>query len=331
MKEQLTRADAAVKEIPQPFAADILEGLSAPQKHLPSKYLYDKKGDAIFQEIMAMPEYYLTRSEYEIFTSCKAEMLKKFSQGVNRFQLIEFGAGDGTKTKVLLQHFVSQQADFSYIPIDISANILEKLTADLKENLPALKVNSICNDYFKAIEQLNQAATRQVRKVVLFLGANIGNFDQEENLVFLQKIAKHLTSGDQLMIGFDLKKDPAMILDAYFDKGGITRAFKLNLLERINRELDADFDTQQFQYFPIYDPAEGSIRSYLVSKTAQDVHINALDTIIHFEAWEAIYMERSQKFSLTDIENLATQAGFRVAHNFFDRKHYFTDSLWVLV
>lgn len=319
-----------MKNIDQDFAADVLKGLSAQQKYLPSKYLYNKRGDEIFQEIMAMPEYYLTRSEYEIFSACKEEMLDEFGRGGKEFQLIEFGAGDGMKTKVLLRHFVSQSADFSYIPIDISANILKKLTNDLKEAMPALKVKGICDDYFKAIEQLNQSQYHQVRKVVLFLGANIGNFDREECDSFLQEIADHLAPGDRLMIGFDLKKDPEMILDAYFDKSGITKAFKLNLLKRINTELGADFDTVSFQYFPVYDPMEGSIRSYLVSTKDQGVHIRALDKVIHFDAWEAIYMERSQKFSLQHIEELAHTAGFKIVHNFFDSKHYFTDSLWEL-
>lgn len=319
-----------LKDINYAFASDVRKGLSAKEKYLPSKYLYNKKGDEIFQEIMAMPEYYLTRSEYEIFSTCQAEILERFSDKGSRFQLIEFGAGDGMKTKVLLQHFISQRAHFSYVPIDISANILEALTADLKENLPDLPVQAICDDYFSAIEQLNQSESRGERKVALFLGANIGNFDHNESVAFLRKMADRLSPGDQLMIGFDLKKNPAMILDAYFDKSGITRAFKLNLLERINEELGGDFNLQSFQYFPVYDPMEGSILSYLVSQKEQDVYIKALDASFHFDAWEAIYMERSQKFSLQDIKLLADVAGFQVVQNFFDAKRYFTDSLWEL-
>lgn len=320
----------SVKGIHQAFASDVQKGLSAREKFLPSKYLYNKKGDEIFQAIMAMPEYYLTRAEYEIFATCQHEILERFSDKGSRFQLIEFGAGDGMKTKVLLQHFVSQRASFSYVPIDISANILDTLTADLKENLPDLPVQAICDDYFSAIEQLNQSEHNSERKVVLFLGANIGNFDHDECVAFLKKIADHLSPGDQLMIGFDLKKDPVMILDAYFDKAGITRAFKLNLLERINEELGGNFDPRSFQYFPVYDPMQGSILSYLVSRKSQDVYVKALDTSFHLDAWEAIYMERSQKFSLQDIAHLANMAGFVVVQNFFDSNRYFTDSLWQL-
>ena len=318
------------EEVDQEFAADVREGLTASQKFLPSKYLYDKKGDAIFQEIMAMPSYYPTRSEHEIFSTHKEEILRYFGTGGKEFQLIEFGAGDGTKTKVLLQYFWEQSSGLTYVPIDISANIVQELTADLKETLPGLKVQGICNDYFKAFNELSSAEDPTMRKVVLFLGANIGNFDQAESIDFLQRIAHHLSPADLLMVGFDLKKDPQRILDAYFDKEGITKSFKLNLLQRINRELGADFKPETFQYFPIYHPAEGSILSYLVSTVEQEVHIEAIDCRVHFDAWETIYMERSQKYSEKDIHQLAEKAGFEVVRNFFDTQHNFTDSLWAL-
>lgn len=313
----------------QNFATDVKQGLRADQKYLSSKYLYDKKGDAIFQQIMEMDEYYPTRSEYEIFELHKAEMLKFFSESVDRFNLIEFGAGDGMKTKVLLKYFWQQHTKFSYVPIDISANIINMLTADLEQNMPGLSVKGICDDYFKAFDKLEQSADN-IRKVVLFLGANIGNFDYDESILFLKKIASYFKPGDRLLIGFDLKKDPQRILNAYFDQGGITKSFKLNLLERINRELGGNFNTDNFQYFPIYDPVEGSIRSHLVSKVEQEVHIEALEESFHFDVWEAIFMERSQKYSLKDIHKMAEEAGFQCLHHFYDSKEYFTDSLWTL-
>ncbi|MEM8965545.1 MAG: L-histidine N(alpha)-methyltransferase [Bacteroidota bacterium] len=318
-------------KINRQFAADVYAGLTADEKYLSSKYLYDKRGDEIFQQIMGMEEYYPTRAEYEIFELHRQEMLEHFSKDQIPFRLIEFGAGDGTKTKVLLRHFLEQQADFSYVPIDISANIIQELTADLAENMPDLVVQGIQDDYFRAIDQLKPTFNgQQVRNVVLFLGANIGNFSHPESIAFLKEIAEHLSSGDLLMTGFDLKKDPKRILDAYFDEQGITRAFKHNLLQRINEELSADFDIDSFQYFPIYDPMEGSIRSYLVSKKEQQVTISAINEVIEFEAWEAIYMERSQKYSLNDIEKLADKSGFSVIHHFYDSQQLFTDSLWQL-
>jgi uncharacterized SAM-dependent methyltransferase len=233
---------------------------------------------------------------------------------------------------VLLQHFLEQSADFTYVPIDISSNILQKLTSDLAENMPELHVQGIQDDYFRAIDQLKSSFDgQQIRNVVLFLGANIGNFSHQESIGFLKEIADHLTSGDLLMTGFDLKKEPERVLNAYFDKKGITRDFKLNLLQRINEELDADFELDTFQYFPIYDPMEGSIRSYLVSKQDQQVTIGAIGEVIQFDAWEAIYMERSQKYNIKDIERLADKSGFSVTHNFYDSNQLFTDSLWRLL
>ena len=316
-----------ITDINLAFAADVYEGLTADKKFLPSKYLYDERGDAIFQEIMAMEAYYPTRSEYEILDTYKHAMRKLFSQGDEEFQLIEFGAGDGTKTKVLLRYFWEVTTNFTYVPIDISAHIVRELTEDLQQTLPGLRVQGICDDYFKAFDHLEN---NDVRKVVLFMGANIGNFDPAESMRFLKRIASYLSPGDQLMIGFDLKKDPQRILDAYFDKGGVTQRFKHNLLRRINEELGGNFDIEQFQYFPVYNPMHGSIFSYLVSKKEQEVYIEAIGQTIDFDAWEAIYMERSQKYSEKDILRLAHQTGFRVMDNFFDAEGLFVDSLWVL-
>jgi len=314
------------------FATDVLEGLTAKQKYLSSKYFYNAEGDAIFQEIMAMPEYYLTRSEYEIFSNSKAEMLKYFSRDKEKFHLIEFGAGDGFKTKVLLKHFWEQKANFCYLPIDISANIIEKLTTDLDNRFPGMEVKGIADDYFNTLEHLDEymSSKPNIRKVLFFLGANIGNYNREASVDFLQRVRKYLSPGDQLLIGMDLRKDPTVIHQAYCDKGGITQAFNLNLLRRINTELGGNFDVSKFQFYPIYDPQEGSIKSYLLSKEKQEVYIEALDKTFTFVAWEAIFTERSHKFLLSEIEQLAQETGFQVAHNFYDCKHYFTDSLWTL-
>lgn len=314
------------------FAADVLEGLTAEPKYLSSKYFYNEEGDALFQEIMAMPEYYLTRSEYEIFSNSKSEMLAYFSQGKEKFHLIEFGAGDGLKTKVLLRHFWEKQVRFCYLPIDISPNIIKKLTADLQTSMPGLEVKGVADDYFNTLEHLDRYVPNKlnIRNVIFFLGANIGNYTREASIDFLKRIWQYLSPGDQLLVGMDLRKEPPIIHQAYNDKGGITQAFNMNLLKRINEELGANFDLSQFLFYPIYDPQEGSIKSYLVSRKVQQVYIKALDKTIEFDAWEAIFTERSHKFCLSEIEKLAEETGFRVLHNFFDCRHYFTDSLWTL-
>jgi len=306
------------------FANDIEQGLSQIPKKLSSKYFYDEKGDELFQQIMAMEEYYPTNCEFEILSTHQADLLKDVA--AKRFDLIELGAGDGTKTKVLLRHFSQQKADFRYVPIDISGNILDELENALSEELPGLKVSPVQGDYFKSLKQIPHIENTQ--KVVLFMGGNIGNLDMEEASVFLRVLASHLHKGDLLMVGFDLKKDPKVILDAYNDKQGITRAFNLNLLTRMNNELGANFCLSQFKHWPTYNPLTGATKSYLVSTESQEVYIEALDKTFQFDAHEAIDMELSQKYSLKDIQALAVKSGFTVKKNYTDKRNYFVDSLW---
>ena len=293
-------------------------------KSLPSKYFYDKKGDALFQQIMDLEEYYLTRCEFEVFENNKNELKKAFSEGAASFNLIEFGAGDGLKTKVLLHHFVNNHVNFKYVPIDISGNVLNQLEKSLRSELPDLQVKPLQNDYFKALETLENGASRNV---VLFLGSNIGNFDHDRAIKFLSELNRCLKYGDLVLIGFDLKKDPEIILKAYNDSKGVTKAFNINLLNRINAELGANFDTSNFIHYPIYNPLTGTTKSFLVSTKAQTVEI--MDAAIQFGAWEAIHTEVSQKYSLIDIDRMAEESGFNSVKNFFDSRNYFTDSVWV--
>lgn len=304
------------------FAKDVLVGLQTHPKKLSSRYFYDAAGDQLFQDIMKMPTYYLTGCEYEIFETHRQKLLETI--GNQPFDLIELGAGDGYKTKVLLQHFMSKGADFQYRPIDISHHALAKLEMDLKHSLPNLRVKGLSGDYFQVLEQLGTQST--LRKVILFIGANIGNLTREQATDFLQHLYRSMALGDLLLIGFDLKKDPQTILDAYNDPEGITAAFNLNILNRINRELGADFKVDAFRHWETYHPGSGAARSYLVSRQAQTVHL--LGKTIHFDAWEAIDVELSLKYSLTDIQDLAEQAGFSTVQYFFDQRRYFTDVLW---
>lgn len=310
----------------QGFAQDVLKGLSANPKLLPSQYFYNEKGDAIFQQIMKMPSYYLTGCEYEILEREKEQILKVFSKDNKPFQLIELGAGDGTKTKLMLQHFLEKDAPFDYFPIDISENVLDVLTTDLNATFPTLKVFPQQGEYFEALHGLANGG--KSKKIILFLGANIGNFTIDQSLEFLKNMGQHLHKGDLLLIGFDLKKDPALILEAYNDREGITKSFNLNLLQRINDELGGNFNLSAFQHFPSYNPATGEMKSYLISTKAQDVFIEALDKTFPFAAWEAIYVEISQKFALPQIKTVASQAGFNILELFFDSKNYFVDTIW---
>ena len=306
------------------FATDINQGLSHPNKYLSSKYFYNAEGDRLFQEIMAMPEYYLTNSEAEILSE-QADAIRE-SLGTAPLDIIELGAGDGSKTKYLLQNLVQHQIDVRYIPSDISNNILEELKANYAREIPSLEVLPLVGDYFKSLVQLPNSSGR--KRVMLYFGANIGNLEKHKAAEFLGSLKKFLNPRDNLFIGFDLKKDPQTILDAYNDETGFTAAFNLNLLKRINDELGANFNIDQFQHWERYNPETGAARSYLVSKCKQSVHINALNKCFDFEAWETIRMELSQKYSLKEIEQLAEKSGYKPLQNFTDRSVYFVDALW---
>ncbi|NBC08187.1 MAG: L-histidine N(alpha)-methyltransferase [Bacteroidetes bacterium] len=309
---------------PSDFAQDVLEGLTQSPKKLPSKYFYDERGDKLFQDIMHMPSYYLMNCEHDIFEAHKAAILEAI--GYDAFQLLELGAGDGYKTKVLLEHFLEAKAAFQYQPIDISPNVLEELEQSLHKLWPQLDVQPLAGDYFEMLHRVSEETA--VPKVVLCLGANIGNYPVERAQRFLNAISAELNSGDKLLIGFDLKKDPQVILDAYDDPEGITAVFNLNLLRRINRELDANFDLQAFRHWETYNPVTGATKSYIVSKAEQHVFIKALNRSFHFAAWEAMDVELSQKYSLEEVEGLAEATGFEVEQHFTDQKAYFVDSLW---
>lgn len=308
------------------FAQDVHKGLSSEPKYLDSKYFYDSQGDKLFQEIMGLSEYYLTDCEFEILHNYREELLKAFSNGSNPFLLVELGAGDGLKTKLLLRHFNGLEAPFAYLPVDISKNVLNVLRHEISKNLPDLQVRTYQGDYFDAIDQLNRK--EKGRKVLMFLGSSIGNFNQYDALAFLKQLSKRMNPDDQLLIGFDLKKDPHIILRAYNDDSGITAKFNLNLLNRINKELDGKFVLENFYHYPIYNPLTGETRSFLISKIAQRVHIGYLDEVFEFKMGEPISMEISQKYDRTMIYDLAENTGFTVERNFFDNKKFFVDSLW---
>ncbi len=310
------------------FAIDTLEGLASNPKSLSSKYFYDDRGSAIFQDIMRMPEYYLTDCELEIFQTHKNEILQEFKNGGAHFEVLELGAGDGLKTKVLLSHFVNQQIDFTYSPIDISGLAVNNLVDDLRLRIPGLKVNGLIGDYFNMLSSFKNNGSP--RKVALFLGSNIGNLTKNQSVDFLSKLKESLNQTDQLFIGFDLKKRGNIILDAYNDKTGHTSAFNLNLLTRINRELKADFILDHFYHQEFYDEYSGRAESFLISTTKHEVTIEALDRVFNFEKEERIFMEMSQKYDIELIQELAEKSGFEIVRNFVDKRQYFMNSLWKL-
>ncbi len=306
------------------FRKDVLDGLRAENKYLSSKYFYDETGDKLFQQIMACPEYYPTRCEMEIMQHQSGRMAQFFAEYSPSFDLIELGPGDASKSWFLLRELQKENAAFTYYPIDISSQVIGWLEDKLPVTLPGIHVRGLNGEYMEKMHQVNTFSPN--RKIVLFMGANIGNMNVTQATQFCRQLHDHLQPGDLLLIGFDLKKNPRTILDAYNDRQGITRAFNLNLLRRINDELTADFDPDQFEHYPVYDPGSGACKSYLISRIAQEVHIG--DKTIFFRENEPIYMEISQKYSLEETELMAVQAGFEPIHTFFDSKKWFADVLW---
>ncbi len=326
------------------FADDVLRGLSSTPKELSSKYFYDDEGSRLFQEIMKLPEYYLTGCEHEIFITQADAIFQAFA-GINSsvtmpdetrsltlafppggFDLIELGAGDGTKTAVLIDYFLRQTNDISYSPIDISQEAVDALTTKFHAEFPDLKMSAQKGDYFKILESLKIENGR--RKVLLFLGSNIGNFSRDQAVEFFRSLRGVMSEDDLLFVGFDLQKDPHVIVSAYDDAAGVTAAFNLNLLKRINRELGGDFDIDKFTHYANYRPIDASARSFLISRERQNVHIEGLDKTFEFEQWEAVFMEISQKYSPRMIGEIAADSGFEIKQNFYDSRRYYCDSLW---
>lgn len=307
------------------IAHAVLEGFKRSPKRLPSWLFYDETGDKIFQAIMRMPEYYLTSCEYEIFQTHKEQLINCFSANRKPFDLVELGAGDGIKTEILLKSLLGQKHEFSYIPVDVSGAVLAQLEERLKNAHPELDIRPLNKRYRDAMNTLNEEDPS--RKIYLFLGANIGNFLLDEAVTFLRDISLAMSIEDQILIGFDLKKDPRLIQAAYDDPHGVTSDFNKNLLVRLNRELGADFKIDQFKHYPLYDPETGTTKSYLVSLKDQEIYFEALDETINFKMWELIHTEVSQKYDEDMIHKLASDAGFEVVEFFYDCRHYFTDVL----
>jgi len=306
------------------FFDDVKEGLQADPKRLPSKYFYDKEGDRLFQKIMQLPEYYPTKCELDIFMHGDFQRLIDSMSALQHVDVVELGAGDASKTKHLLKKFQEQNVAFTYYPIDISDSIIRHLEKTLPGEINGIEMVGLNGEYFEMLEEVYRLSSNP--KLVLFLGGNIGNFETEETSSFIKELYGILNSGDQLLVGFDLKKNPQTILNAYNDAAGVTKAFNLNLLRRMNRELNADFQLDQFEHFPTYDPLTGSCRSYLVSTKRQVVCIGD-ELKIEFGENESVYVEISQKYTVQEIEQLFTTYGFRPKEFYFDSKQWFTDVL----
>jgi L-histidine N-alpha-methyltransferase len=305
------------------FKREVDEGLSNQEKSLPSKYFYDKIGDALFVKIMHLPEYYVTRSEYEIFKQQSNGIITALQLNPDTyFELIELGAGDGLKTKELLKALNRENYTFDYMPVDISQNALDSLEADLNIQLPSLSIKKKQGDYFEVLKSLKE---NENPKTILFLGSNIGNMSDEVATHFISELSANLQEGDKLFLGVDLIKPASVVLAAYNDNQGVTAAFNLNLLNRINRELEADFKVHTFIHLPEYDEKDGIAKSYLVSTKTQQVYIAELNKIFDFQEGEKILMEISRKYNDAILNTILSKSDFEIKGRLTDSKKYFSN------
>ena len=297
------------------FLAEVLDGLQKPQKELPSKYFYDKRGAALFERICCLEEYYIPVTEKLIMQANIATMVELIG---SRVLLIEYGCGDCKKIRFLLDHLSEPVA---FVPIDISQEQLKHAAKELTSDYPTLEVLPVCTDYTSSLE-VPQPDRNFSRKVVFFPGSTIGNFEPLSANHFLKQIASVLGVGGALLIGVDLKKDITLLHRAYNDSQEVTAAFNLNLLKRINRELNGDFQIDCFQHYAFYNPQESRIEMHLVSRKEQTVHLG--NAAIHFAKDESIWTESSYKYNLDEFREIAMAAGLRVERVWTDAREWFS-------
>lgn len=308
------------------LAEDVRKGLTAEPKRFLPKYFYDELGSQLFEAICLLPEYYLTRAENEILSRYADEIISAVE---GRKTLLEMGSGSASKTKLVIEALLRRQSELLFIPVDISASALESSSRILLQSYPRLRIEAYAADYFAGLAELGKKA--RSRTLALFLGSNISNFDDEEALRFLRAMRTVLQKGDALLLGADLKKDPAILEAAYNDALGVTSAFNLNVLARINRELGGNFDLRAFKHHACYNEDEGRIEIYIQSLIDQRVRIEQLDLDVDFAAGELIHTENSYKYDQAGIDHLATTTGFKRSHTWLDSQERFSSNLLLAI
>ena len=304
------------------LAEDVRSGLTAHPKRFLPKYFYDDLGSQLFDAICLLPEYYLTRAENEILGRYADEIAASIS---GQKTLMEMGSGSASKTRLVIEALLREQSELLFIPVDISATALENSSRILLQSYPRLRIDAYAADYFAGLAELGKKQLGPT--LALFLGSNISNFDREEALRFLRAMRAVLKQGDALLLGADLKKDRSILEAAYNDALGVTAAFNLNVLARINRELGANFDLHKFRHKAFYKEAIGRIEIYIESLEAQKVFIESLNLEAEFSAGELIHTENSYKYDLSDIARLATTTGFTCTRTWLDSSERFSSNL----
>jgi L-histidine N-alpha-methyltransferase len=297
-------------------------GLTTPQKWLPPKYFYDERGSQIYEQICALPEYYLYRAEEEILSTYAAEIHAE----IRDLPLVEFGSGHARKTSYLLAAYELAGQPFRYCPVDISREILLDASNRLLQEYAHIEIHAMHTDFAGEPEVIQ--AFQLEKKAVAFFGSSLGNFTPEESAEFLQRTAALLGPEDVFLLGIDLKKSPAILLPAYDDAQGVTAAFNRNVLRRINYELGGRFDLQGFEHVALYNAEKGRVEMHLRSRLPQQVPIVKIGQAISFRKDETIHTESSHKYTEEEIRDLGYQANLVVRRTWFDERHYFMVALF---
>jgi len=299
------------------YAEEVRAGLTTYPKTLPCKLFYDTRGSALFEEITLLPEYYLTRSELEILNEHSGEIAQAVGTGIT---IVELGAGTATKTCTLLQAFSRRQMRVPYFPVDISPAPLQDARARVEQQCPRVAVRPVVADFSIGMDFLGEIPER---KLILYLGSSIGNFDPDAAVEMLTEIRQQIAAGDALLLGTDLAKDEAILVPAYSDAQGVTEQFNKNILCRLNRELGADFDLSLFRHVACWNPKQSRMEIYLESTWPQSVHIRLVDLWLTLRSGERIHTENSYKYTLEMVRNMLQAAGFSLTRSWFDQRKWF--------
>jgi dimethylhistidine N-methyltransferase len=308
-------------KIEKTFAEEISSSLNRDSKFISPKFFYDKKGSDLFEKICSLPEYYPTRTEISILRKLQPELSSYIDEN---FRLVELGSGTSVKTRLILDVLTKLQDSVDYFPIDIS-EILTESSEELLKNYDGLHITGIIDTYEGGLEFLKNFDKK--KNLIIFLGSSFGNFSPNDGFEFLKKINSTMKSGDLFLIGLDLIKDKQILESAYDDSQGVTAKFNLNILSRINDELDADFNLKNFSHLAIYNKEKQRIEMYLKSLVNQSVIVSKSDLLLNLEKDELIHTEHSHKYKLSQIHELLDNAGFEIKHTWLDDNKYFSLTL----
>jgi L-histidine Nalpha-methyltransferase len=308
----------ALETVEEGFGEQVKEGLTAQQKWLPSKFLYDQLGSILFEAICVLPEYYLTRTERRILEENSRDIVSGLGRGG---WLVELGAGSAVKTQILIQQVMQDHGSLVYCPIDISEEALRIAEANTRSRFPEVEFRGVQGDWFEVLGRLRDMGPK--KKLIAFLGSSIGNMDHAEAVGFFSSLASKMNEGDQVLLGTDMVKDVEEMLPAYDDAAGVTAAFNRNVLVRLNRNLDGDFDPRAFSHEARWAPEESRVEMHLVARRDQTVRLGRIGLEVRLREGESIHTENSHKFTPEVVDDLAARAGLRVKRFWSDPRDRF--------